>query len=599
MRGQQLFLLLGSIAVSIECIMLAIVPPATGYETSPITAYPLLFWVCFGVAIGAVIAVLVGSAITASQRWRHALVLLFCNYGVFFWLPVARGYKLYGRGQSDSLIHFGNVKTILQTGNIFDSLIYPIEHLLLSVLAMTGIPTNATAYLLSFAFTVVFICSVGLLLRRLVGSGMRALAVGLCAGVPLIFTQYQITILPSILSFMLFPLIMVVLERHRRTRASRFTVLLLTFGFAIVFFHPVTTLLFVVLVLSTVAFDRLYERIHDSYVRYLWPGVALVMIPAAFKWYIGFPSTQNRFVRVLEATQGSAGASEVGQATEASLTTAQILMRFIQIYGSAFIYLLLAGLFCLLVLVRVLRRRDTYVESYIAYQFVIGFGIAMAFLSIYLLAYGPVRVSRYMLLMAVLLVALLLYRSIDAGGRVRRVIPVLVGLAIVSAAVLGAFAAYGPKKDMTHAEYQGAEFMIEHYDDGLKIRSMSITGNMIAYVTGVGLNNFDTEPFGRGPGYSLAPQLGYNRNKTAAQSFGRSYLITQEHDVEFYTARYYTETQQETLSVYNETDIARMYRDPTVYKVYANGGFEGWYIPANSTRSGARESSYRQLIEPS
>jgi len=583
--GQQFFVVLGSIAVSIQCIEVAVVPPATGYETSLVTVYPLLFWVCFGVAIGAAVTVFIGSVTTASRRWRHALVLLLCDYGMFFSLPIARGYKLYGRGQSDSLVHLGNVKTILQTGNVYDGLIYPLEHLLLSVLTMTGIPLNAARYLLSFTFTVVFICSTGLLLRRLIDSRVRALAIGLCAGVPLIFTEYQISTLPAVLSFMLFPLVMVVLERHRRTRANRFAVLLLAFGFGIVFFHPVTTLFFVVLVLSTVAFDRLYERVHHSHVRYLWPGVALVMIPVAFNWYIDFRSTQNRLIRVLEATSASAGASTVGRASEAPLTIAQILRRFVQLYGGIFIYLLLAGLFCLVVLVRVLQQRDTYAESYLAYQFIIGFGIAVAFLSIYLIAYGPIRVSRYMLLMAVLLVALLLYRSVTAGGRIQRIVPVLIGLAIVSAAVLSAFAAYTPKKGMTHAEYEGAEFMIEHYNDGLKIRSMSITDNMIEYVTGTGLNDFDTEPFGRGPEYSLAPQLGYNRNNTVAQSFGRSYLVTQEHDMEFYTARYYTETQQEMLSVYNETDVMQMYRDPTVHKVYANGGLEGWYIPTNSTRN--------------
>jgi hypothetical protein len=346
-----------------------------------------------------------------------------------------------------------------------------------------------------------------------------------------------------------------------------------------VFFHPITTLFLIILVLSTVAFDRFYERVHHDPVRYLWPGTALVTIPVAFLWYIDFPSTQNRLVRVLRATEESAGASEVSQASEAALTITQIAIRFIQIYGSVFIYLSLAGLFCLIVLVRLFRRQDTYTESYLAYQFAIGFCIAVSFLTLYLLTYGPVRVSRYMLLMSVALVGLLLYRSLEAGGLVRRIVPVLVAFAITFAAVLGAFAAYTPNKHMTHAEYQGTEFMIEHYDDTLKIRSLSITNNMREYITGLRAD-FDTEPFESAqPGYDVAPRLGYDRNGTAARSFGRSYLITHEYDTDSYTARYYTEAQQNARVVYNESDVARMRRDPTVNKIYTNGGFTGWYIP--------------------
>jgi hypothetical protein len=579
-RAQQFLLVLGAIAVSLQCVLLAIVPPAATYETSLVTAYPLLFWVGFGVALGTIVLTFLRSATTDSLYWRHAIVLLFCNYGVFFSLPIARGYKLYGRGNSDSLVHFGNVKTTLATGQIPDSLIYPSEHLLLSALTMTGVPLDATKYLLSFIFTALFVCSIGLLVRQLLESRRRALAVGLCAATPLIFTKFQVSILPAILSTMLFPLVMIVLERHRRTHANRFALLLLTFGFAIVFFHPVTTLFLVILVLSTGGFDRLYERVHNSYVRYVWPGVALVVIPVAFNWYVDFPSTRSRLVRVLRATQESAGASELSQTSEATLTTAQIAMRFVQIYGSVFVYLLLAGLFCLVVLVRVFRRRDTYAESYLAYQFAIGFCIAVAFLGLYLLTYGPIRVSRYLLLIAVLLVALLLYQSVGAEDRIRRAVPVLVALAIVSAAVLGAFAAYTPNKHMTHAEYQGAEFMIEHYDDAHKIRSLSISNKIRGYIAGRGLISPDTEPFEiAGPGYELAPRLGYDRNDTAARSFGRSYLVTQEHDTDSYTAGYYTEAQQDAQLVYNETDIVRMRRDPTVNKIYSNGGFTGWYIP--------------------
>jgi hypothetical protein len=79
-------------------------------------------------------------------------------------------------------------------------------------------------------------------------------------------------------------------------------------------------------------------------------------------------------------------------------------------------------------------------------------------------------------------------------------------------------------------------------------------------------------------GYRLPDHLGYDENVTAARTFDRSYLVTQEYDLEYYTADYFTPAQQRERFVYGRADIERLRRDPTVGKIYANGGFESWYV---------------------
>jgi len=77
----------------------------------------------------------------------------------------------------------------------------------------------------------------------------------------------------------------------------------------------------------------------------------------------------------------------------------------------------------------------------------------------------------------------------------------------------------------------------------------------------------------------LPKRLGYNaQNRTAADSFGRTYIATHEFDRQFYTDAYFTPEQRAEIIVYDQADLARFDRDPTVRRIYDNGGFEAWYV---------------------
>jgi len=163
---QRLSIAVGVLAVAGQCLLFVLVPPATGYETSVVTAYPLSFWVLFGVGLGTVIAVFLGSAITASNYWRHAFALLACTYGLFFALPLARGYAMYGRGGDDALYHLAATKQILAIGSLPDYLFYPLMHLVLSELTLLGPSLEVARYLFPYVMTMLFVGSVGLLALR-------------------------------------------------------------------------------------------------------------------------------------------------------------------------------------------------------------------------------------------------------------------------------------------------------------------------------------------------------------------------------------------------------------------------------------------------
>ena len=580
---QRLLLTASVLAIICQSLFFVRVPPATGYETSVVTAYPLSFWVLFGVGLGTVIAVFLGSAITASNYWRHAFALLACTYGLFFALPLARGYAMYGRGGDDALYHLAATKQILAIGSLPDYLFYPLMHLVLSELTLLGPSLEVARYLFPYVMTMLFVGSVGLLARELTDDG-RALPAGLLAATPLVFGDFNINVHPAMMSILLFPLAVSILERIRKTESKQHIVLAMTLVFAIVFFHPVTALLLTVLILSTVAFSYGCEWIGWSDVRRIRPILAVVALCAGFTWYIDFGRTQSAIIKVAGG-ESSAAANKLNQAGEAALSTVEIAVRFVQIYGVVFVYFSIAGLFCLIILYRISRRRHKYDEVYGVYQFGVGFLIAVFSLVVFLGASNAIRVSRYMIVMAVVLVALFVHRVVVStrNRKIRQLVALTIGCSVVFAALLGAFAAYQPNHHMTQAEYEGAEFMARYPDDDLPVRSFDLTRKMYRYVAGGTGVEFYPPAYRSDPSYSLAPRLGYDENATAAQSFGRSYLATQAYDTQQHTAAYFTEAQQRDRFFYGEADVARMQRDPTVHKFYSNGGFTGWYVIDRST----------------
>jgi hypothetical protein len=577
----------GATAFAVVAVMLVAVPPVDGYETSLIAAYPPTFWAAFGVVLVAATLLFVAAGVDDARSWRAAFALLAADYGVFFFLPAHRGYRLYDRGNADSLAHLGDVKEVLQTGEV-SNLFYPIEHLLLSELSMVGLSTDVARYLFSLVFTLLFIAAVGVLLRRMTGEA-RAVGFGLCAASPLVFAYFQVRIHPAIFSFLFVPLLLFLVERVRSERHRADLAAFALVAVTLVFFHPMTVVLVCLLLIATVVVQRGYGRLGGVASRRLSPRLAVIFLPPALLWYSGHPRTglamEGILAGLLAPTTGTLAADRIQETQAAGFTEFQLVVRFFQKYGVVFLVCVLAGLFVLIVAIRLSRRESSYEDVFVASQFLVGIGVTVTFLTVYLIAFDPVRVSRYMIVMAVLATGLLLYRATTDGIRIRgrsvgRAVVAFAVLLIVATAFLGTFAGstYWVNSHMTETEYQGAEFVLDTHDRDLNVYSHDLQVKMQLFVYGD--RNGMSPPIGRD--YRVPNHLGYRTNDTAWETYGRAYVVTQDHDTQFYRADYYTPEQQRSLFVYTERDRRRMRWDPTVHQVYTNGGFEGRLV-ANRT----------------
>jgi len=131
---------------------------------------------------------------------------------------------------------------------------------------------------------------------------------------------------------------------------------------------------------------------------------------------------------------------------------------------------------------------------------------------------------------------------------------------------------------MTHAEYQGSEFVIKYNDPAVDVRGHSLHSKTQWYVTGNRSSPGNPPTLRSGSRFSVPERLGYDVNDTAGRTFGRAYLVTQAYDVQYSRASYFTPEQQRHLFVYGERALVELRADPTADRVYANGEYTVWNI---------------------
>jgi hypothetical protein len=388
------------------------VESATGYETSIVTAMPLEYWILFYSVLAGGIVTLIAAAVTRSSYWKHGIGIVLANYLFYFTLPKTRGYKLWGRGIADLLQHLGYVKEIINTGALPGTW-YPGEHVLMAELTMLGVPFEGISYLTLFLFTAIQIVAIGALVRMFTEK-RGSLAVGLAAGVPLVYTELHLSLHPALTSFMMVPALLLVVERYRRSGKNGYLLLYALFCLFFVYTHPMTTLFVFGLLLAVAVYARFNDWLTDTNTPSLSPRLAVVLLPMLFIWLINFRQTRLEVRKVFAPTdEKPPGTAEIQEATEISFTVLELAKKFLHLYGAPFFYLCTAGLFALFVVIAFRRGVKRYDWHLCVLQFGAGLGIAFVFLQNNLIVDTPIRAARYAMLFAAILVGLVTVHSIQ------------------------------------------------------------------------------------------------------------------------------------------------------------------------------------------
>lgn len=562
-------------------VVLATTPPAAGYESSIYEAYPWYFWALAGVALLVGNAVVVRSARRGTDDWRVGLVLVLTVVGLLVFLPYFRGYAMFGR--ADVLSHVGFIRDIQRTGQVGAGNIYPNLHLLvLSLAYATGVESPTVLMGLAGVGSLFGIGSFVALVTAVFDRRRALLAV------PFAIALVAVQSVPYVFSILLVPFVLYLFVMERRTRAIHVRAALAVTLFALVIYHPITTL-FLLLVLGVYGVVRV---LHARDVLGSTEGVtgpvgvapsAQLVVAVFAVWYLDFPKIVDRFRTVATTLADPGGGSSAATYGDTVAQYSPSLFDIARIgalrYGVSAILLTLGGLYA----VAAVRSRTS--ETVFRSTFVGALGLFTALSALFFvvdLIVGFGRPLVYAELFGALLAGGSIHYLAERTGHeagVYGLLYVAVALLLVTA-TLGLYASpmtVGQNEQVTDAEIQGSAWYIENRDQGDGLTEF-----------GVETHRFRDAIFGRETygddqvvtsGTDRIPRhFGYAGNETLGASYeADKYLVLTAAGRSFYERVY---PGYEGYWKYERSDFERLPRDPTVSSVYDNGEYDVYRVNA-------------------
>lgn len=593
LRGvQQLLLSLTAICTFAISVWVVVKPPARGYEEM-YEAYPDLFWALITVGLLASMLVFITSSIRKDGYWKVALAFACTIYFLFNFLPIFRGWAMYGRGGADVLAHIGYAKTILRTGHLPVSDFYPSVHILLAELRLIGLEWRIVSPLLSAFFMVAYVLGIYLFSRQLTGRKWIAVVTLAVALIPL-YDKFQHSFHPAIFSFMLFPLYLFHFDRYRTSSSNAYLVLTLFMSIVLVVFHPVTSLYALIALTVSFTVRVVYERITAVSFDYMNDVRVMTFLIAVWVfWYSRFPSIRQSLkvvVGLVEDTQPSVATSYGAQQLQTAVGLHQIVVGFINRYGPIFLVCGLASIAALVVLRKMMNGRPTFPGVWLSAQFSAGIAIALVSLFTYVIAYNPVRNSRYMILMATLFTGLLLYWLLHTDllerRRLQRAATVAVVLLLFASVPIVITHSYHSWTHMTYSSQDGTEWFYDYSAPDSVAVSNHVTEKVRMYHQGGYYSKSGFVGFGDAAG--VPPYFGYRNHSRVGQVVNGTptYLVTKEFDLEYY--RTLKDFVQSDYVVYTEETLRKLDDDRSVNKIYTNGGYTIWFVNGSASPNSSR-----------
>lgn len=256
--SNKMLLIFAVLCLASVSLILAITPPASGYEYSLYEIYPLIFWIVLGILFFIPFAYLY---ITTSEHFRISfqkktayglLILSLVTLLLALYIPAARGYVMYSGG--DTHTHLGYVLDICNSGFIPPDH-YPYAHVLISIMSLiTGIQGISLMHHIVPLFSVLFVISIFCLSRTIGCTLYQVIAITALAIIPIMGNfMTGAPIMPSTIGWQMIPLFLyclynVVFSKHF---LKRYLVLGLTLCVVFWFVHP-ETVLYLSVIISTI-----------------------------------------------------------------------------------------------------------------------------------------------------------------------------------------------------------------------------------------------------------------------------------------------------------------------------------------------------------
>ncbi len=594
---QQIPPLIIGITLLFSVLIIAVTPPATGYELSIYEAYPAILWVLLSINIFFSIFTIIRSCQSESGNLYYGYFSLLLIDAIIIFLPIIRGYYSMSRGEGDMYYHMFIARQILNSGYLPLTDIYPIMHIWLSVLYNFLPDFILLIAIFSIVFFIMYILSLYVLGKVILGTKKGGILVSVF-GTPLIFSNLHDGFIPFFFALLTFPLILYAYQKitYYPEQKSRFYICLILLSLFIVFCHPMISVFLLILFSIFTCFELFKGWTTARQSNIEAANIVIIISLTLTLWWLQNRTALNTLQTIASALfeEGSYGSIFSHQISKVSTSNASIWLvidRFLKVYGPICLYFSISLLFlCYLTYQYFKGRKLSETDFIYSLQFCVAICLGIALVTGYFVIAEPIRAASYGLVFATILCGLFFYRERHVGGLINSITVIITIVFILTIMTLHPSPWIGGTNPaLTYGDKNGIDWILEYRNTGIPVVKEELPNNKYAeyyFETNSGnfqnLSEYNLFKNLNKYTYPIIPShFGYATNRTMGDSFAyfpdkEVYMTTTE--LMKLAPNAVQEDRRSQVKSFTDTDFIRLQNDPTINLIYISNNFGVWNI---------------------
>ncbi len=563
---------------------------ATGYEDSIYSNISTIVWIFLFLSIICGI-----SLMTIFNRrdsyWLAGLAIILLNNMLVLLLPVLKGYVLYGR--TDTLTHIGWIKDIVSYGYFEKDNFYPITHVLFSEIALiANIPPTSLFSYMPVLFAMLFMLFIHLLAKAVLNNKEQVL-IATASGGTLILWSYHTQLMPNGIADFFFPLVIAIFYLRNTKKSFNYNVLLLILIVLFPFLHPLTTVALIftfgmfklslrVMEISNKGYKKSFSKLRQ---RATVPMLINVIVFVA--WMSTFWVWGAKIREISHWLWGEVTTTPINDMANTlnkiGLGGTDVIEIFFKLYGHVFIFIIFSAVASLRIIKEILQNRKYEFKNHFSLV-VIFIGFILLFFGLLLVPVGTLlRELEYPTIISIILGGFGIHEFIKVKLNKRKYITLLaISIILIVPMGIGIFNVFDspyilkPNQQITLADMDGYKWIFDHKNPEIIVNAV-MSAQPYRFVDTLGgvkarKNRSDVKEYA-GNETIIPDHFNYTSHTTVGSSYSSDrYILLSEFDKHMYTEVW------KVVGRYNNTDFDKISYDPTMEKIYSNGGFDTWIV---------------------
>lgn len=572
---------------TLVAILVAYLNPATLYELSIYSSTPTIVWILLLFSTLLALLLILFSLIRnkiVSSYWVVGVLILFLNRIFIQWMPYIRGYYTLS---GDQMSQIGTIIDLLNNGYISQDNFYPITHIMISeLISITGIQTLfvsnlSTALMSAFCVFSIFIFAQFILKNKIISIFATTSAIAV------LFSGYDLYLMPNGWSIFIIPIILYTFLKLRENKNIQWTVLIILFLLSLPFYHPLTSIMMIVILFVSGFADYLLRtcKLKNFNIIELKNSIPLnqifILSTTILMWILSFRLFNANILAIYDAITSGSGPfflNELGEGSQKlNFSTMELISFIIKSIGHILIFLLLSSI------AFVYYIKNKYYAMKNDSNMVYIFSITGVFIILYigfilnfipgLHAIGGSRILAYLIIFTPIIVGWI-FKIFYDKNKIKKFSAGFFMVIVFSASILSALAL----NPSPYTESPGAHIAISDVKTSSWLFSKTECSINVSSIVSP-LHRYSHLIYGETNGnekihevQNIPDHFGYGNYRPSLNLSKGTYIVLNSIDKQIYT------TVWTPVGRFTNNDFIQLSSDSLVNKIYSNIGSEIWAI---------------------